>query len=56
MAIQSRSLRSIALLAVCVVIPAAALAHPPFAPFDDTRFAPIEKFGPSIGGRSSPRG
>lgn len=25
------------------------LAHAPFAPFDDTRFAPITRFGPSIG-------
>src|SRR5262245_37221192 len=23
-------------------------AHPPFAPFDDTRFAPSTKFGPAI--------
>ncbi|HXG04496.1 MAG TPA: PQQ-dependent sugar dehydrogenase [Candidatus Binatia bacterium] len=27
----------------------AALAHPPWNPFDDTRFAPITRFGPAVG-------
>jgi glucose/arabinose dehydrogenase len=32
-----------------VLAPASTLAHPPWAPYDDTRFAPIERFGPSVG-------
>lgn len=31
-----------------VLVGAPALAHPPFNPFDDTIFAPIERFGPLI--------
>ncbi len=38
--------------ALCVVsifvYAPSGLAHPPWAPFDDTRFAPIEDFGPLI--------
>src|SRR5262245_17448507 len=30
------------------VLATSTLAHPPFAPFDDTRFAPITRFGPAI--------
>ncbi len=45
-----RPLLSFALAAFCALIPAASpMAHPPFAPYDDTRFAPITEFGPSIG-------
>jgi glucose/arabinose dehydrogenase len=32
-----------------VLLPASTLAHPPWEPYDDTRFAPIERFGPSVG-------
>src|SRR5262245_28484215 len=50
MAIRSRLLPSIGLLSLWAMVPAApVMAHPPFAPFDTTRFAPITKFGPSIG-------
>jgi glucose/arabinose dehydrogenase len=39
-----------ALVAVCIIGAAAAsIAHPPWAPYDDTRFAPIVDFGPKIG-------
>jgi hypothetical protein len=38
----------IALLFASVVSAASSLAHPPFDPFDDTRFAPITHFGPAI--------
>jgi glucose/arabinose dehydrogenase len=31
-----------------VALAASTLAHPPFAPFDNTRFAPITRFGPAI--------
>src|SRR5262245_46834742 len=45
-----RPLLSFALAALCVLIPPASpMAHPPFAPYDNTRFAPITQFGPSIG-------
>ena len=50
MAISSRSLLSIGLVGLCALIPTAStLAHPPFAPYDDTRFAAITSFGPSVG-------
>jgi len=50
MAQHRRSLFSGALVALCVLIPAAAtLAHPAFDPYDTTRFAPITSFGPSVG-------
>ena len=49
MAISSRSLFSIALVVLGALIPASAVAHPPFAPYDNTRFAPITSFGPSVG-------
>jgi glucose/arabinose dehydrogenase len=46
---HSRSL-FVGLAALCALIPAAStLAHPPHAPYDTTRFAPITRFGPSIG-------
>ena len=32
-----------------VLIPSSTLAHPPHAPYDDTHFAPITRFGPSVG-------
>jgi glucose/arabinose dehydrogenase len=32
-----------------VLIPSSTLAHPPHAPYDDTRFAPITRFGPCVG-------
>ena len=38
------------LAAVCIITAAApSFAHPPWAPYDDTRFAPILGFGPKIG-------
>ena len=49
MAISNRSLLSIALVVLGALIPASAPAHPPFAPYDNTRFAPITSFGPSVG-------
>ena len=44
-----RSLVPALLLLASVVVPASTVAHPPFDPFDDTRFAPITRFGPAIG-------
>src|SRR5688500_3721361 len=39
-----------ALVAACIIGAAAvSIAHPPWAPYDDTRFAPILSFGPRIG-------
>jgi glucose/arabinose dehydrogenase len=39
-----------ALIAVCIIAAAAtSVAHPPWAPYDDSRFAPILSFGPKIG-------
>jgi hypothetical protein len=35
-------------LLVSALLVASALAHPPFAPFDNTRFAPVTRFGPAI--------
>jgi glucose/arabinose dehydrogenase len=41
---------SVASIAFVSVLPVAStLAHPPHAPYDDTRFAPIENFGPNVG-------
>jgi glucose/arabinose dehydrogenase len=41
---------SVASLAfAAVLLPSSALAHPAWDPYDDTQFAPIERFGPSIG-------
>jgi glucose/arabinose dehydrogenase len=41
---------SVASLAFASVLPLTnTLAHPPHAPYDDTRFAPITRFGPSVG-------
>src|SRR6266850_2026163 len=49
MDMRVRSLLS-ALVIVCVIIAAAlSYAHPPWNPYDNTRFAPITSFGPSIG-------
>jgi hypothetical protein len=31
------------------LLPSNALAHPAWDPYDDTQFAPIERFGPSVG-------
>jgi glucose/arabinose dehydrogenase len=31
------------------LLPSSTLAHPAWDPYDDTQFAPIERFGPSIG-------
>ena len=33
---------------LAAMIPLCAMAHPVFAPFDDTQFAPITNFGPTI--------
>jgi glucose/arabinose dehydrogenase len=45
------------LIAVCVIAAAApSFPHPPWAPFDDTRFAPILSFGPRIGIETVVRG
>lgn len=50
MANPNRSLLSIGLVVLCVLIPIeSTMAHPPFAPYDDTRFAAITSFGPSVG-------
>lgn len=50
MAIRRRyCLRTILAVATLAGAPALAPAHPPHAPFDNTRFAPITKFGPSVG-------
>ena len=45
------SSRLIALIGIgsTLVLAAAAAAHPPWAPYDDTRFAPITRFGPAVG-------
>jgi glucose/arabinose dehydrogenase len=44
-----RSLVSV-LVAACIIGAAVlSFAHPPWAPYDDTRFAPILDFGPKIG-------
>jgi glucose/arabinose dehydrogenase len=41
---------SVASLAFASVLPLTnTLAHPAWDPYDDTRFAPIERFGPSVG-------
>ena len=45
-----RSLLSMSLITLCAIaVSAPAFAHPPWNPFDQTRFAPITRFGPSIG-------
>lgn len=50
MLIHSRLFLWTTLLVVFALFtPAVIQAHPPFAPYDDTRFAPITRFGPSIG-------
>ena len=50
MHIRARSLFSVSLVLLCVIIAAApAFPHPPWAPYDDTRFAPITRFGPKVG-------
>ncbi len=43
-----RSLLLASVLLATAVLAASTLAHPPFDPFDDTRFAPITHFGPAI--------
>lgn len=44
------SLLAASFAVLCSVIPAVpSFAHPPWAPFDETRFAPITRFGPRIG-------
>ena len=41
---------SVASLAFAAVLaPAGTLAHPAWDPYDDTQFAPIERFGPKVG-------
>ena len=50
MKIRTRPFLSASLVIICTLVAAAlALAHPPWNPFDDTRFAPITRFGPSVG-------
>jgi len=44
----ARSLLPASILLATVVLVTSTLAHPPFAPFDNTRFAPITRFGPAI--------
>ena len=39
----------VSLVLAAVLVPASTLAHPPWEPYDDTRFAPVERFGPSVG-------
>jgi glucose/arabinose dehydrogenase len=36
------------ILLVTAVLATSTLAHPPFAPFDNTRFAPVTRIGPAI--------
>jgi glucose/arabinose dehydrogenase len=50
MATRPRAFLSASLVALFALLPpASALAHPPHEPYDDTRFAPITSFGPSVG-------
>ena len=46
--VPARSLWPASILFATVVLATSTLAHPPFAPFDNTRFAPITRFGPAI--------
>jgi glucose/arabinose dehydrogenase len=47
---RTRSLLSAAFVVLCAMLAATAtFAHPPWNPYDDTRFAPITRFGPSVG-------
>lgn len=48
MELRVRSLLS-TLAVVCLVAATPSFAHPPWNPFDDTRFAPITSFGPKLG-------
>ncbi len=43
-----RAAPSVCSLLLGALLPSIALSHPVFAPFDDTQFAPIERFGPLI--------
>jgi len=45
----ARSFLTAALALVGVLLTSPGLAHPPWDPFDQTRFAPITRFGPKIG-------
>jgi glucose/arabinose dehydrogenase len=45
----SRSLIALIGLGVVVLYAAGTTAHPPWNPYDNTRFAPIIRFGPQIG-------
>jgi glucose/arabinose dehydrogenase len=56
MATRARSFRTVSLVLLCVFTATPTFAHPPWAPFDDTRFAPITRFGPSIGIETVARG
>ena len=48
---------SVASLAFASVLPLTnTLAHPAWDPYDDTRFAPITSFGPSVGVEMSQTG
>jgi glucose/arabinose dehydrogenase len=50
MATRPTAVLSALLVALSVLLPLASpRAHPPHDPYDDTRFAPITRFGPSIG-------
>jgi hypothetical protein len=49
MRVTTRSFLTASLLLVGILQAIPGLAHPPWAPFDDTRFAPITRFGPRIG-------
>lgn len=56
---EQRSVQSLlsALVVMCILAAAApSFAHPPWAPYDDTRFAPILKFGPTLGIETVARG
>src|SRR6267142_1712653 len=44
-----RSLLSVFVIACVVTVATLAVAHPPWNPFDNTRFAPITRFGPNVG-------
>jgi glucose/arabinose dehydrogenase len=49
MRVTARSFLTAPLLLVGVLLASPGLAHPPWDPFDQTRFAPITRFGPQIG-------
>ena len=49
MAVTTRSFLTASFSFVGILLASPGLAHPPWDPFDQTRFAPITRFGPKIG-------